>query len=231
MTYRLEIVPEEFWPGVVATAWAERLRTRLRVCLPTGATPRPVYREVAALADFSATTVFVLDEFGLPAGDPARCDQMLGTDLLSRLSAPPELVDSLDPEKEDLVAECRRYSATVADGGLDLTLLGLGRNGHLGLNEPGSRVDSPTRVVELADETRRSLVRYGAREATDWGMTLGLREIMASEEIWLLVRGAHKTSVLRRTLGDPVGPHLPATYLREHPNVVIWADEAAAAEV
>lgn len=180
------------------------------------------------MADFADASIFVLDEFGLPEGDPARCDSMMRRDLLQHLPGPPARFDALDPGATDLGAECARFSREVTAGGLNLTLLGLGRNGHLGLNEPGSTRHSITRKVDLAVATREGLTRYGARSDTSWGLTLGLSELLESEDIWLLVRGEHKAEILAGTLKDPIGASLPATYLREAPNVVVWADEAAA---
>ena len=200
----------------------------LRMCLPTGRTPEPVYREVANAADFSQSTVFLLDEFGLPADDPGRCDRMLQQGLLDRLGEAPLSYHRLDPDTPDHERECARFAELIADGGLDLVLLGLGGNGHLGLNEPGSEPDSPTRVVQLAATTRQGMRDYGAIAETDWGMTTGLKEILAGREVWLLVSGAHKQDILRRFLEDPVGLDLPATWLRGHDNCVVWADEAAA---
>jgi 6-phosphogluconolactonase/glucosamine-6-phosphate isomerase/deaminase len=116
----------------------------------------------------------------------------------------------------------------LAHGGLDLTKLGLGGNGHLGLNEPGSDAHSPTRVVELSESTAIGMDEYGATAETDWGMTVGMARLLACREIWLLVTGQHKAEVLAGTLNNNVGPDLPASYLREAANVVVWADQAAA---
>lgn len=230
MSLNLEIVLDAKWGEVVAAEWAGRLEARasLRMCLPTGSTPRPLYAAVADKADFSESTVFVLDEFGLPEGDPGRCDQMLERDLLDHLSAAPLRVESLSPQAEDLADECDRYEMLMAQGGLDLTLLGLGSNGHIGLNEPGSDSTSVTRVVELAPSTTDGIEDYGAISTTTWGMTVGLARLLASGEIWLLVTGEHKAEILAATLKDVVGPTLPATFLREANNVTVWADESAA---
>lgn len=230
MTPRIEILTGDDWAAQVAAAWAERIAAspNLRMCLPTGATPKSVYDRIAGSADFSQSAIFILDEFGLPPGDPARCDQMLRRDLLDRLDRPPASIDGLDPQAADLDEECARYSSSVVERGLDLTLLGLGANGHLGLNEPGSTATSTTRVVDLAEATRAGLSKYGAEHDTYWGMTLGLSELLASREIWLLVRGRHKAEILEGALKDRIGPSLPATFLREASNVTVWADQEAA---
>ncbi len=235
---RVEVVEETRWAETVADRFCARLRQRprLRVCLPTGRTPREPYAAVAARvaggqASLAEAEVVLLDEFGgLPPDDPARCATMLARDLLDRLDAPPAAVHRLDPDTGDVDAECARYRRVVADGGLDLCLLGIGANGHVGLNEPGSAPDAPTRRVALAPETIAAARQYGG-DAPQWGMTLGLAEILAAHEIWLLVAGGHKAGILAEALEGPVTPALPASLLREHARLLVLADEPAAAEL
>jgi 6-phosphogluconolactonase/glucosamine-6-phosphate isomerase/deaminase len=181
-------------------------------------------------ADFSGSTVFLLDEFGLEPGDAGRCDVMLEDMLLSRLDERPS-VETFDVQTTDLDKESERYASALAEEGVDLMVLGLGANGHLGLNEPGSAYDSETRVVALADETIQGLASYGTMSTTTWGITVGIAEILASREAWLLVSGEHKAQILRRTLVGPVDSDVPASYLRMHSNVIVWVDEAAASQL
>ncbi|MCZ6661354.1 MAG: glucosamine-6-phosphate deaminase [Actinobacteria bacterium] len=232
MSFLLEVLPHRDWADSIADLWAERLSDSpgLTMCLATGSTPKPVYRAIAGHADLSGTKVFLLDEFGLEPGDPARCDVMLGDMLLSRLEVPPAL-EKLNPQAANLDAECDRYSQAIARDGLSLVILGLGTNGHLGLNEPGSGYDSTTRVVALADETMAGLSSYGTTSTTSWGMTIGLAEILSSDEAWLLVSGEHKAQILRQTLIGPVDPSVPASFLRMHSNVIVWVDEAASSQL
>lgn len=233
MTLTLDIFDDNQWADRVAARWSALMlrNPNARLCLPTGETPRPVYASVAPVTDFSSASVFVLDEFDLPRGDAARCDSMMQRDFLSLLIDPPSSVDALHPEAPVPEAECRRFDSLVTDGGLALTLLGLGGNGHLGLNEPGTAIDAPTRVVELAPATTRAAGRYGPGAAPKSGMTLGMRPILESREIWLLVTGAHKAGILDRFLNGPVGPDVPATFLREHPNATVFADRSAMGEL
>lgn len=232
MTPDLRILSDAGWAAAVATEWAARLahNPELRMCLPTGKTPGPVY-DIAKAADFSRSSIFLLDEFGLPPDDPARCDATLRRDFIERLDNGPAVFDSLNPQADDIDAECDRYEMAIAAGGLDLTLLGLGSNGHLGLNEPGCDPGCPTRKVTLAAETIAGLSGYGARTTTDWGVTVGLGRLLQSDEIWLLVTGPDKAGILRRTLEEPISPNVPATYLRTAPKVIVWADQSAAAEL
>ena len=199
----------------------------LRMVLPTGGTPRPVYRELAARsADLSDSEVFILDEFlGLPPGHPARCDTIIDRDLIALLDRPPP-VNALDPDADDLDAEAARYEAAVAAKPVDLLMLGIGLNGHIALNEPGSTPDDGARVVDLHPET---MIAMDSEPVPDQGITLGLADILASEEVWLLVSGTGKAKVLALALEGPIGPDVPASFLRDHPNAVVFADVPAAA--
>ena len=188
-----------------------------------------MYRSFAeSEGDLGESTIFVLDEFGLPSGSAGRCDEMIRRDLLDLLRLPPAAVHAIDVDATDLESESRRYEGLVRDGGLDLTMLGLGGNGHLGLNEPGSELDSVTRVVQLTPETGGHTTSYGSDKPATWGITLGVDTLLASDEIWLLVTGAHKAEILARTMTDDIGPDVPATFLRTHPNVTVFVDDAAA---
>jgi glucosamine-6-phosphate deaminase len=233
--YRLEVLPQIEWAGVVAAWFTTRLRDRpnLRVCLPTGDTPTPVYAELVAAEwrgelSFAAATVLLLDEWvGLPRDDPARCDARLRDELIGQLGAPPAYVpiavDGPDPE-----AAARVHDAEVARG-LDLAVLGLGMNGHVGFNEPGSRPTDATRLVRLTHSSREAAVsRYGAGFVPTAGITVGLSRLLEAGECWLLVTGERKASILRRALDEPEGLDCPASYLRRHPRLTVFADEAAA---
>ncbi len=230
------ILPAAAWADAVAADLAERLRVNpaLRICLPTGATPVPVYEALVGLAgrdevSFAGATVVLLDEWvGLPPGDPARCDTRLRAQLLDRLPVPPAAVHLIDVDAADLDAAVARHAAVAAD--LDLAVLGLGMNGHVGFNEPGSYADSPTRIVRLEASSREAaMARYGAARVPTAGITLGMDGILAAREVWLLVTGARKAAILRRALRDPEGPDCPASYLRRHPNLGVIVDQEAAA--
>ncbi len=238
MTVALEVLPAAAWADRVADLLADRLRANpaMRVCLPTGETPIPAYAAIAARAargdlSFAAATVVLLDEWiGLPPGDPARCDTRLRAGLLDVLPAAPATVHLVDVDDPDLDAAVRRHDAAAAR--LDLAVLGLGPNGHVGFNEPGSLPDSPTRIVRLAASSRRAAMeRYGAAAMPTAGVTVGMDRLLAAGEAWLLVTGARKAAMLRRALHDPEGPDCPASYLRRHPSLRVIADEAAAAEL
>jgi glucosamine-6-phosphate deaminase len=239
VTYRVDVVPAAAWADVVATELAGRLAARpeLRVVLPAGDTPSPAYARLAELANagaasFAGAELILLDEYvGLPAGHAARCDTRLRRELLDRLPVPPRAFHAIAVDELDASEAAMAHDA-VAARGIDLAVLGLGMNGHVGLNEPGSRPDDPTRVVRLAASSRRAAVeRYGADPPPGAGVTLGLDRLLTAGEAWLLVTGAAKARVLARALDAPEGPDCPASYLRRHRTLRILADDPAAAEL
>ncbi len=227
---RIETLGRDEWAPAVGARLVEFLprgRHR-RVCFATGSTPDPAYAAFAAgggtLAD---TEVFLLDEFMLPESDPGRCDEMLARALLDLCPSPPLALHTFDVSAKSLDDECRRYEQLLEQGGLDLAILGLGGNGHIGMNEPGSSADTPTRVVDLHPTTRQNAARYGATSPPSRGVTVGMRSVLAAAEIWLLVTGEHKAAILNEVLTGPIGPDVPASFLRNHPNATVISDEAA----
>lgn len=231
MSFNVVVLSPDRFADRVATSLKERTDgPGQRLCLPTGSTPKPVYASFAASGgDLSATTVFLLDEFGLPPGGPARCDVMLEGDLLSRLASPPAHLETWDTTTPDLTGECIRMEEAISHGGLDLAVLGIGMNGHIGMNEPGSPVDSRSRVVDLHPATVEGVKRYGADETPAWGMTLGIGTLLESASIWLLVTGSPKANILAKTVKGPETAQVPASFLRRHGDVTVWVDEDAAA--
>jgi glucosamine-6-phosphate deaminase len=225
------------WVDGVVGLWCQRLNATpgLRMCLPAGHTPQPIYAAMgdavaAGRASFRDAEIFVLDEYGsLAEGDPGRCSNMLRRDLLDRIDLPTARFHGLDTAAADCERVCRDYDTLLGRGGLDLTLLGIGLNGHLGMNEPGSDPHSATRRVELHASTIASSARYLTHaNLPTWGITVGLESLLASNEVWLLANGAGKADIVARMVSGAVGPAVPATLLRDHPTCVVWLDAAAA---
>jgi glucosamine-6-phosphate deaminase len=203
-----------------------------RICLPTGATPVPMYAAFARLGGSLANaTAFLLDEFGLPERSPARCDVMIRRELLDLLDEPPSRLVTWDTSAEDPDAECLRMEAEVVGGGLHLAVVGIGTNGHVGMNEPGTSPQSRSRVVDLHPETRRGALGYGATSEPTWGMTLGIATLMEADTIWLLATGAAKAAIVARALVGDVTPDVPASLLRDHHDLRVSLDEHAAARL
>ena len=227
---------ERAWVGAICSLWRDRLRTNpgLTMCLPTGLTPLPIYAEMVAsrragLVSFDRARVFALDEFGdLEEGDPGRTRNTLLTHVVGPAGIPEASCRFLDPGHSDVAEHCADYDHAVG-GVFDLVLLGLGTNGHLGMNEPGSPADSPTRRVDLADSTIAASARYFDHDRLPrWGLTVGLGAILAAREVWLLARGAAKAEVVHQMLTGPITEDLPASLLRRHPNCSVFLDDDAA---
>jgi glucosamine-6-phosphate deaminase len=220
--------PVDGWADAVAAELIGRLRAtpRLRLVLPTGETPAPLYR--ALVRDSPAglwadATVILLDEYvGLGADDPAAGGPRLRRELVDHVR-PGSFVD-VDPSEPD--SSAATLDAAAVD--LDLAVVGLGLNGHIGLNEPGSDAASPTRVVELHPRSREAATAYGAVEPPRRGITLGLARLLEAGELWLLVTGERKAAILRDALEGPETPDVPASFLRRHPRLRVLADEPAA---
>lgn len=239
MTIRLDVLPPQDWGERVAKALAGTIRRTptLRVCLPTGDTPSPLYARLvemssAGLVSFAGVEIVMLDEYvGLSPGSPARCEVRLRRELVSVLRPPPAAFHRIELDRLDPAAAAAAHDR-VAAAGLDLVLLGLGTNGHVGLNEPGSTAESATRVVALSDESREASVhRYGAEWPPEVGVTLGLARILAARAIWLLVTGEHKATILARALDGEMSNDCPASQLRRHPRLRVFADEPAASRL
>jgi 6-phosphogluconolactonase/glucosamine-6-phosphate isomerase/deaminase len=227
----LRVLDAGAWAGAVAGAWAGLLgeRPALRMCLATGATPLPVYAQLRARpVSWARAAVLLLDEFGgLPPGEPGGCDATLRRELVDRVDLGPGGYRPIDPAAADLESECQAVDAWL-DRGLDLAVLGLGGNGHVGMNEPGSPTRARTRRVELATATMDAAAGYLAGRRPGWGVTVGLADLLAAGRVWMLVTGEAKAEVVRACLEDRPDPSLPASLFQGHPACTWWLDEAAA---
>jgi len=228
-------------PEDVAHAAADRVASLLTrkpeavFILPAGDTPRPLLRELLARSeagtlDLSRAHVFQLDEVISWGGDhPGSFHHFLRSELLDRMDREQGRDHLLDGLAENPEREIARHAEALDRlGGADLALLGIGLNGHLGFNEPGSQLGDRARVLALSPETLATLRGYtGGSSVPDHGMTLGMREIMASREICLLATGSSKADILRRMLQETPGPDLPASLLTDHDRTSLLADAEA----
>jgi glucosamine-6-phosphate deaminase len=230
---------ESSWVQGAASLWRDRLRTnpKLRMCLPSGHTPNPLFevmcRSVAnGDVSFRQAEIFALDDYGgLAADDPGRCRNMLQRYLLDGIDLSPDRFHFLDTEAADTAQVCRDYNTLIeSNGGFDLTLLGIGLNGHLGLNEPGSTLDSTTRRVAMHESTIQSSAGYLTHSnLPTWGIGVGLKHLLASKEVWLLANGARKAQIIARTVQGEINVDVPASWLRRHSNSWLMVDAAAGA--
>jgi glucosamine-6-phosphate deaminase len=211
---------------------------RLVLGLPTGKTPVALYNELASLhahghADFSQVTTFNLDEFlGIPPSHPASYRSFMERHLFSRVNIPPEHTNFLDGSAPDPGAECARYERKIAEvGGIDLQVLGIGTNGHIGFNEPARVLQSRTHRAALKLETRRSNASlFGGDPAhvPPEALSMGMATILRARAIVLLATGRSKASCVEAVINGPLTTELPASFLQLHHDVDIMLDEGAA---
>ena len=205
---------------------AEEVDGQAVLGLPTGATPEPVYAELVRRhreegLDFSRVTIFNLDEYWpMQPSHPLSFARSMRERLVGPVGIPADrfhIPDGTCPE-EEVDEHCARYRAAIADaGGIALQLLGIGTNGHIGFNEPGSSPDSIARLVKLAPETvARIGAGYPEQEPPTHGITLGVNGILAARRVVVMVTGAHKAEIARRALQEPECAEVPASYLQRH---------------
>jgi glucosamine-6-phosphate deaminase len=205
--------------------------------LATGSSPLPVYDELAARherdgLDFGRAQGFALDEYvGLPAGHPESYREVIRREFTNRVNIAPENVHGPDGTAEDIPAACRAYEESIAAaGGIDLQLLGVGTDGHIGFNEPGSSFASRTRIKSLIEQTRRDNARFfnSLAEVPHHVLTQGLGTIMDARHVILVATGAQKAQAVREFIEGPVAAICPASVLQFHPHATVLLDDGAA---
>lgn len=213
-------------------------RNEVVVALPTGETPRRFYVILPGLFRRQAISEsrfrFInLDEYvGLPNDDPNSFACTLRRQFLENLALREGTIRLLDGAAIDRKAECKRHEAWIRDaGGLDLAILGLGANGHIAFNEPGTNFSSRTHVAALAAETRQRIrCSIQGRACPTHAMTMGIGTIFAARSVLLLASGSEKAGALNQAFNQPITASLPASALQQHPALTIIADEAALSE-
>ena len=205
--------------------------------LATGSSPLPIYDELAGRherdgLDFSRAHGFALDEYvGLPAGHPESYREVIRREFTNRVNIAPENVHGPDGTAADIPAACQAYEDSIAAaGGIDLQLLGVGTDGHIGFNEPGSSFASRTRIKSLIEQTRRDNARFfnSLAEVPHHVLTQGLGTIMEARHVILVATGAQKAQAVREFVEGPVAAICPASVLQFHPHATVLLDEAAA---
>ncbi|MBM3114331.1 6-phosphogluconolactonase [Jeongeupia naejangsanensis] len=210
------------------------------LCLAGGDTPRAAYARLVEMqrageVDLSQVIYVGLDEWvGLPADYPGSCRAFMQETVFGPLAVPPERIVFYDAMADDLQAECRRVDAFLsARGPLDLVLLGMGMNGHLGMNEPGCTLDSGSIVTELDPVTVSVGQKYfGTQQPVlKQGITLGIGSIMQAHLAVLMVSGGKKAATVAGALQGDIGNRLPASLLRTHGNAIAMLDADAAQQL
>ncbi len=208
--------------------------------LATGSTPLGMYRELIRLhreeaLDFSRVTTFNLDEYvGLPPEHPQSYHAFMWANLFDHINVLPERIHIPNGRAANVPAECARYEAAIqAAGGIDLQVLGIGGDGHIGFNEPTSSLASRTRIKTLTERTRADNARFfgAAQEVPLHVITMGVGTIMESRQVLLLAFGASKAKAIAAAVEGAITSMNPASILQMHPVAKALLDEPAAADL
>lgn len=219
-------------------AAAIRARPDCVLGIATGRTMMPVYAKLAALCkqeDLSLARVssFNLDEYiGVAAGESVSFRSYTLRHLAAATDLPAASVHAPDGAAADVFAEAERYEQAIREaGGIDLQLLGLGRNGHIGFNEPGSSLASRTRVKALSEQTLRANRADLGSPAPNAAITVGLGTILSARSCLLLAVGTAKSAAVAAMVEGPVTARVPASVLQHHPSATVLLDPGAAADL
>ena len=208
--------------------------------LATGSSPIGTYKELIARynngdLDFSKATSVNLDEYkGLPGDNDQSYRYFMNHNFFDHVNLPKERTFVPDGTEPDADKACDAYNQIIADvGGIDLQLLGLGHNGHIGFNEPADCFPPVTHCVDLTASTIDAKNRFfdSEHDVPKQAYTMGIGNIMLARKIVVVVSGADKADILKKVVEGPITPEVPASILQLHPDVTIVADEAAAAKL
>jgi glucosamine-6-phosphate deaminase len=213
-------------------AWLTRPDNR-NVIVAGGNTPLGLYRLVAERRlNLSHLNVFALDEYvGVPLAEPRNCANLLRRSVAEAWSIPPAQFFAISSLESEALTSARQHADRIAKlSGLDVIVLGLGQNGHLGFNEPGSAEDSPGRLVHLdpvSIEANRKW--FGGDYAPSLGVTVGLKTILGARHILIMAHGPSKVAAVNAMIEGPRSAHCPASFLQGHPDTRVFLDRSAAA--
>lgn len=204
--------------------------------LATGSTPVGTYRQLIEWyekgdLDFSRVSTVNLDEYrGLTHIDPQSYYYFMQENLFDHVNIDKAATHVPDGTNPDAADACAKHEQIIKSlGGIDLQLLGLGNNGHIGFNEPGAAFEKETHLVDLAESTIRANARFftSIDEVPKQAYTMGIRTIMQAKKILVVVSGESKADIVSRAFFGPVTPEVPASILQMHPDVTVVCDEAA----
>lgn len=216
---------------------ALKKKPQLVLALPTGKTPLPLYRELARLCaagevSFRKAHTFALDEFrGVEPEDAGSFHAYLQRHFYGHVDVNPTRMHFFDGVAGNVSAQCQRYERELAEvGGLDIAVLGIGGNGHIAFNEPSTDLHARTHPVKLSRQTREANAALFGGDATKVpteAYTMGMATILSAGHIALMATGAAKADILAAALRGPITTQVPASFLQLHPNVSVFADDAA----
>ncbi len=210
--------------------------------LATGSTPADTYRELVRLhreegLDFSQVLIFLMGEYiGLPEDGPQSHRRWIASQLTDHVNIPPEAVrvPNVNGSLSQIQAACREYEREIeAVGGLDIVVCGIGRNGHVGYNEPFSIRSSRTRLCTLDPVTRQAAASdfFGEEHVPLQAVTMGMETILSAGRLAVLALGEHKAPVVRQAFEGPATDRVPASFLQEHPHTEVFLDVPAARQL
>ena len=218
-----------------------RAKPQAAIGLATGSSPLSLYDELVRRhqddgLDFSQAHGFMLDEYiGITSDHPERYRNVIDKELASRVSWPSSHVHGPDGLADNLADACQAYEVAIASkGGIDIQILGIGSDGHIAFNEPGSSLSSRTRIKTLTHQTRVDNARFfgGNLEAVPKHcLTQGLGTIMEARHLLLIATGQSKAQAVAQLVEGPISARWPATIMQMHPHVTVLVDEAAAAQL
>jgi len=224
--------------GMILKAWKKK--PNLVLGLATGKTPLGLYEKLIALhrsgqMDFSEVVTFSLDEYyGLDESHPQSFAAYMDHHLYKHINIRPENVHRLHGRPQDIEEHCRAYERKIRSvGGIDIQVLGIGKNGHIGFNEPGSSLTSRTRLKALTRETveANASLFTDEEEVPRFSLTMGIGTILESKMILLLASGEDKADIVARAVEGPLTAFVPASILQLHPQAKFILDEEAAAKL
>lgn len=216
-------------------------KPNLTFCMPAGSSPIGMYEELVKAyhekqVDFSEITTFNMDEYvGLSADHPQSYRYFVNHHFLNHVNVNPDRVVAPVAEADDIEAAADIYKNEILSrGGFDLTISGVGDNGHIAFNEPNSYLKPHAHIVDLGQATIKSNSRFfeNIEDVPKKAMTIGIADVMLSKNLYILASGEHKAAIFERLFAsDHIDPQFPITFLRMHPNVIFILDEAAASKI
>ena len=207
--------------------------------VPTGNTPLGMFSQLSTAyknnnLSFNNCSLIELDDYWqIPLNDNRNLYNWLNKSFIQNVNFKPDNITRFKTSATNSDDECQRVEKIIKQlGGIDLVILGIGPNGHLGFNEPGSKQTSTTRIIDLSPESITSSANYWGSEENvpQQGVTLGLSSLFAAKKIILLVSGKHKAQIYKQAIHGPIDPKNPASYLQLHMNFTVIVDQDAYAE-
>lgn len=237
----MKLIINDTYDTLSKTATEDLLRLLLSfdkplICVASGASPAGLYKKLVELVNATGTDTsnwyFVgLDEWkGMNGNDEGSSRDQLNQQLFNGLNVPEQRICFFDGKAKDLDCECDRIEDFIQQlGGISVAILGIGTNGHIAMNEPGTRATLRSHVARIPASTQQIGQKYFKEpRQLDTGITLGLATLLESKHLMLLASGTTKADSIYRMLHDPVSEELPATFLRDHTSLHIYLDKEAA---